>query len=157
MFETINPFQSVMTPVINPTRTVVDTTEVIQATKTQLEPIVDTVKDTVNTINEEVSLKDFHLTWGTDKIVSLTNGKVSKDDIKVLAFLNWLNTVKVGDNCLEKPDVLFVIKDKLSTDLGIKSTIKAAESLWNAMNIGSWATRKGVKSGYTRNKLQYEW
>jgi len=52
---------------------------------------------------------------------------------------------------------LFVIKEKLSADLGITSTIQAAESLWNAMNMNPWAKRLNVKKGYTKNKLVYEW
>jgi len=133
----------VVTP--NVTNTVAETVEVTETTKR------------VSSKDKYAHLLTFHKTWGDAKIVSLYHGKVKKDNVQALSFLNWLNTVVVGDNCLEKLEVLFVIKQKLSEDLGIESTVNAAEGLWNAMNMNKWNSRTNVKSGYTRNKIVYEW
>lgn len=103
-------------------------------------------------------LINFHENWGTDKIVTISKeGKVARNKESVLSFLNWLDKVEVNGNCLEKPEVLHVIKNKLTVDMGIKATNIMASKLWDAMGLTPWQKRINVKSGYTRNKLDYDW
>ncbi len=152
----VNTVESNQTNQIHPTTTTEVITPNVTNTVAETVEVTETVKR-VSSKEKYANLITLHTTWGEEKIAVLIGGKVKRNPEQSLLFLNWVNTVEVDGSCLEKNEVLFVIKNKLSADLGIESTVGAAEGLWNASNMNPWSKRLGVKKGYTKNKLVYEW
>lgn len=161
-----NPFQSVMTPVSN-----VNTVSSINS-NLQVETDLDTMQNYTEveptTVNEEEAndkkpkyehLKDFHLSCDF-KIMELTNNHLLNPLTEnVVAFVTWLDNVVENDDYFDKGEVLYILRNKVKEDTGIKISPERNEALWFVGNGTQWRNRprKKTKEEKAVAKISYGW